>query len=278
MHIGKYSISNLPSIKFDGFYRVLACIPETSESIKEFPKFGSAMATTLDPSQWQEIDLEWYNLPILNQGMTSSCVGHGTCSGMEMCYKQSGRPLVPFTPFFAYGLINGGRDAGAQISDALKALMQYGICRLGDIPAGTMFQNQFPPTAFEIAKRFKLAQAYHCQTFEDICSAITLGFVCPLGLYVGNNFPNLDSEGVAPLPAGGGGGHCVLGMGLKKSAKYGWLIKIQNSWGSNFGKNGHCYLQRGHFNMMNPDAFAIQAIIDDPQDNTPADEVPIVPN
>lgn len=267
--IGKYSISNLPSVKFDGVYRVLACLPETPDSLLGFPRFGTEMHHKLTAAQLQEIDLEWYNAPILDQGMTSSCVGHGTCSGMEICYMQSGRTLVPFSPFFIYGLVNGGRDAGAQISDALRALMQYGVCRNSDIPAGAMFQNQFPTTAFEVAKGFKLIQAYHCQTFEDICAAISLGFVCPLGLYVGQNFPNLDSEGVAPLPAGGGGGHCVLGMGLKKSAKYGWLIKIQNSWGSRFGKNGHCYLQKGHFNMMNPDAFAVQSIIDSPQDGPP---------
>lgn len=278
--IGKLSISNLPSIKFDGVYRVLGCIPETLDSLNKFPKFGlgfGAAPGATDPSQWQEIDLEWYNAPILDQGMTSSCVGHGTCSGMEMCYMQSGRSLVPFTPFFVYGLINGGRDQGAQISDALTALMKYGICPMGGIPAGVMFQNQFPQTAFTAAVRFKLVQAYHCQNYEAVCSAISLGCVCPLGLYVGNNFANLDNEGVAPLPAGGGGGHCVLGMGLKKSAKYGWIIKVQNSWGKNFGMNGHCYLQKNHFNMMNTDAFAIQSVIDDPQDNSPTN-VPVVTN
>jgi hypothetical protein len=279
MHaIGKYSISNLPAVKFDGVYRVLACIPETEESVLGFPRFGTSMAAPLDPSQWREIDLEWYNAPILNQGSTSSCVGHGTCSGIEICYAQSGRQLIPFSPYFPYGLINGGRDAGAMISDGLKALMQYGICRMGDIPAGAMFQNQFPQTAFEIAKRFRLAQAYKCGSFEEICAAISLGFVCPLGIMVGSNFSNLDNEGVSPLPAGGGGGHCILGMGLKKSSKYGWLIKIQNSWGGTFGIKGHCYLQKNHFKVMNPDAFAIQSIIDDPQDNTPVDDVPVVTN
>jgi hypothetical protein len=277
--IGKFSISSLPSVKFDGVYRVLACLPETEGSVLQFPRFGTSMAAPLDPSQWREIDLEWYKTPISDQGATSSCVGHGTCAGMETCYAQSGRQLVKFTPYFPYGLINGGRDAGAMISDGLKALMQHGICRMGDIPAGAMFKNQFPQSAFEIAKRFRLAQAYHCGSFEEICAAITLGFVCPLGIFVGNNFSNLDNEGVAALPSGqGGGGHCILGMGLKKSSRYGWLIKIQNSWGVRFGMKGFCYLQKGHFQKMNPDAFAIQSIIDDPQDSNPVDDVPVANN
>jgi hypothetical protein len=276
--IGRFSISNLPSVKFDGVWRVLGCIPETEESKAQFPLFGDSIRANspLDQSQWQEIDLSWFAPPILDQGMTSSCVGHGSCSGMEMCWLQSGRSLVEFNPYFIYGLINNGRDAGAMISDALTALKQYGVCLKDDLKSGVMFKSQFPQSAFDNAKRFRLIQAYRCATFEEICSAITLGFVCPLGIYVGNNFPQLDGEGVAPLPAGGGGGHCILGVGLKKSSRYGWLIKIQNSWGMRFGMKGYCYIHKGHFSQMSPDAFAIQTVTDDPLDNTPQDEVPTV--
>jgi hypothetical protein len=275
--LGNFSISSLPAINQNGVWRVLGCLPETQESVSDFPKFGSQnFAAALDPSQFQEIDLDWYNIPRLDQGQTSSCVGHGGCTGMEYCWVQSGRPLNQFNPYFLYGLINGGRDAGAMISDALRALMGNGICQKDQLPAGVMFKNRFPATAFENAKRFKLIKAYKCDTFEEICSAITLGFVVPLGIMVGNNFPNVDNLGVAPLPNGGGGGHCILGMGLKKSARYGWLIKIHNSWGRSFGINGCCYIHKGHFASMNPDAFAIQSVMDDPADNTPDDEVPVV--
>lgn len=276
--IGKASVSNLPSVLFDGVYRVLGCIAETEESVKRFPRFGSMRtAAPIDPSQWQEIDLQWYNNPIWDQGMTSSCVGHGTTSGMQMCYMQSGRPLVEFNPYFVYGLVNNGRDAGAMISDALTALINHGTCPKADLQPGMMFRNQFPQKAFDDARRFKLSLAYKCGSFEDICSAISLGFVCPLGIYVDQGFSRLDSEGVAGTPSGmQGGGHCILGMGLKKSSRYGWLIKIQNSWGSRFGMNGFAYIHKGHFQRMNPDAFAIQSVIDDPQDSTPADNVPVV--
>lgn len=277
MNIGKFSINDFPSVKFDGFYRVLACIPENDTTRFSFPRFGVGMAAPLDPSQWREIDLQWYGNPIWDQAATSSCTGQGVNAGMQICYMQSGRPLVEFNPYFTYGLVNGGRDAGAMISDCLRATMQTGACPRKDLPSNVMFRQQFPPTAFAAASRFKLAQAYNCGTFEEICAAITLGFVCPLGIYVDDGFPNIDSEGVSPVPRSNrGGGHCILGMGLKKSSRYGWLIKIQNSWGSRFGIKGHSYIHKGHFQKMHPDAFAIQSIIDDPQDNTPQDDVPIV--
>lgn len=124
--------------------------------------------------------------------------------------------------------------------------------------------------------RYRLSMAFKCNSFDEICQAINLGFCCPLGIKVGDNFSNVDSEGVCPLYDRGGGGHCILGVGLKKHARYGWLIKIQNSWGTRFGINGFAYLRREHFNQMSPDAFAIQAAFDDPQDSTPDDEVPVV--
>jgi len=276
--IGKHSISNLPAIKHNGNYYVLGCLEETEDSVKDFPLFGSNFAAQLDPSQWQEIDLQWYKNPIWDQGGTSSCTGQSCNSGMQMCYMQSGRPLVPFNPYFTYGMVNDGQDAGAMISDCLRSLMNDGACPYNDLHRGMMFKNQFPQKAFIDAKRFRLQQAYKCSSFEAICSAISLGFVCPLGIYVGQNFSQLDSEGVAATPSRmDGGGHAILGMGLKKSNRYGWLIKIQNSWGD-FGMNGFAYIHKGHFQKMNPDAFAIQTIMDDPQDNTPTDEVPVVTN
>lgn len=277
MHIGKASISNLPAVPFDGVYRVLGMIPSTDESLEGFPEFGSMMAAPLDPRQWQDIDLQWYNLPVWDQHATSSCVGQGSTMGMQYCWKQQGKPFVEFNPYFVYGFINGGRDAGAMISDSLRKLINIGTCLKNDLRQGMMFENQFPRQAVENAKRFRLIQAYRCQTFEDICSAITLGFVVPLGIWVDQNFSRIDREGVSGVPSGNsGGGHCILGMGLKRSSRYGWLIKTQNSWGRKFGMNGFSYIHKGHFRRIRPDAFAIQTTSDDPMDNDPTDDVPVV--
>ena len=268
-------MADFPAIYFDGEWRVLAYIP--SDGNHDFPKFSSRVGFSGD-SELKEIDLSWFANRVMNQGSTSSCVGHGSVAGMEIAYKQLGNPSQQFSPFFTYALINGGSDNGAMISDALKALKKYGACPLDDMPKGAMYERQIPKKAYEQASRFKVSQAYQCDSFEEVCQAISVGFTVPLGIYVGNNFGDLDSDGVSPLPRGGGGGHCILGCGLKKTSKYGWVIKIQNSWGSNFGENGFCYIQKNHFKYMDPDAFAIQAIIDDPKDPFPQDNVPTVVN
>lgn len=278
MYLTAKSISDLPAIKVDGVYRVLGCKFSTPESVTDFPVFGASMANApLDPSQWQEMDLEFYKDTVKDQGMSSACVSFSTTSGMELCILQSGRKLVEFNPYFTYAWINGGRDAGSMISDALKSLMSHGICLKQDLPLKVLFQNNLTQESITNGGRFKLIQAYRCNTFEEICSAITLGFVVPLGIYVDQNFSKLDSEGVSGTPANSrsGGGHAIAGCGLKKSSRYGWLIKIFNSWGNSFGKNGYSYIHKGHFSIMQPDAFAIQSVTDDPLSNDP-NNVPIV--
>ena len=266
--IGRYSVSNLPSVWFDGSYRVLGCLPPPLAFYSMFPHFGA----TIPETSWVEIDLQHYNIPILDQGMTSSCVGQGCCAGMELSTVQSGRKLTEFNPYFVYGLINNGQDRGASISEAMMALQQKGICLKEDLPSGVMFKNQFPQKAFQNAMDWQLQQCFRCASYNSICSALSQGFCVPLGVMVGANFSQVDGEGVAPLPNGGGGGHCMLGMGLKKSTRYGWLIKIQNSWGTRFGMNGHCYLRKEHFDSQ-VDAFAIQVVED--AHNSP-DDPPVV--
>ena len=267
-------MANFPAIYFDGEWRVLSYIP--SDNNHDFPKYSSRVG--FSDATIKEIDLSWFANRIMNQGSTSSCVGHGSVAGMEIAWKQLGNPPQQFSPFFTYALINGGSDNGAMISDALKELKKYGACPLEDMPKGVMYERQVPKKAYEQASRFKISQAYQCNSFEEICHAISVGFTVPLGIYVGDNFSDIDKDGVSPLPRGGGGGHCILGCGVKNTAKYGWVIKIQNSWGSSFGENGFCYIQKNHFKYMDLDAFAIQATFDDPKDSFPQDDVPTVKN
>lgn len=257
--IGPLSVSNLPAIEVNGVWRVLGLIPSTEDSLVGFKNFGEEMRG-VGASELQEIDLSWRNNRVLDQGVTSSCAGHAACSGFENCYVQAGRNFKAFNPFFIYGLVNGGRDAGAMLSDVLRALTASGVCGQEDLPPNVMFKSQFPAAAFDVAKNYKVENAYHCRNFDEICHALSLGFYTVLGIMVGRDFGQLDSEGVAPVPRSPVGGHALLGVGLKKSSRYGWLIKIQNSWGGNWGMNGFAYLRREHFDLMPPDAFAVQSV------------------
>jgi len=265
---------SFPSIFFDGYYRVLSHTPSPDDGT---PIFGDHFKS-FDASTLKEIDLSWQGHRILNQKSTSSCVAHATTAGMEIIYKQRQNTQKDFNPFFHYALINGGQDDGAYISESMKALQQYGICETNAFPYDRVYyKSSLTKSACDNAARFKLDKAYRCTTFDEVCQALNLGFVVNIGILVGSNFTRVDSEGIAPLPNGGGGGHSMLACGLKRHNKYGWLIKLQNSWGSSFGQGGYCYTRKEHYECYSKlDCFAFQGVTEDPKDTDKTDDVPVV--
>lgn len=265
---------SFPSIFFDGYYRVLS--HKLSPLDTNIPHFANANFS--GSQELKEIDMSWQSNRILNQKNTSSCVAHATASGMEILYKQRQNISEQFNPFFMYALINNGSDDGAYISDAMDAAMKFGICETEAMQAEkVVYKNQLTKSAYDNAARFKLEKAYRCTTFDQVCQALNLGFVVNIGILVGNNFTKTDSEGIAPLPNGGGGGHSMLACGLKKHSKYGWLVKLQNSWGENFGLKGYCFVRKEHFDYYSRlDCFAFQGVIEDPKDPIVQDNVPVV--
>lgn len=251
----------LPYVESDGVPRVLACLPPRPGS-GGLPKW-SASQPTLPRSQWRAVSYARPDLPVLDQGPYGSCVGHGACSGFTLAWLLGGGTFHRLSSCFLYGLINGGRDAGAVVSDAMTTLEATGICLEDEVPEGMIYRSRFPVSAFDTARRFRLSMAYHCRTFDEIGSALQLGFIPVYGIQVGPDFGQLDEEGVAPV--GGRGGHCLFGRGMKLSRQGEWLIETQNSWGERFGLHGACYLREAHFGD-DCDAFAIQATCEDPQE------------
>jgi hypothetical protein len=240
----------------NGTWRALGCLPPHSD-FGGLPKFSSSQPT-IPRSEWKDFDLSGYDAPILNQGSHGSCVGHGAVTAFWRLWLMQNLPPQQFSACFTYGLINGGRDSGAVISDALTSMTNDGVGLLSDVPEGMVYRSQFPAAAFTNAKRFKVRAAHHCQNFDEICSALLLGFPVVYGVYVGGSFGNLDSEGVAPAWPNRVGNHCLSGKALKKLSSGDWGVRTQNSWGASWGQQGNCYLVERHFTGTDPDAFAIE--------------------
>jgi hypothetical protein len=258
-------VNQLPYVIHNGVRRVLACLPPVAKC--GLPKFSDKNAG-LTKAQWQEIDLSHFVFSIFDQGQTSSCVGQGTTKGIEVCINQTQSEKIGLNPYFTYGLVNGGHDKGAVISQALQALKKYGTCSQDAAPMHLLFPNQLSQVEYANAIKHKIVEAYQCVTFDDICAALSKGFPVPFGIYVGNNFDQVDRDLICPLPDGGGGGHCMLALGLKNHPRWGWIIKLVNSWGITFGDKGFAYIRQAHFDRR-VDAFAIEAITPDSNNEPP---------
>lgn len=243
-----------------GNMRVLACLSPHRNNA--FPKLSQQMSASAPP-QWQEIQIDQVcKLLLTNQGSQSSCVGHGTGTCWEAAWQMAGQvmPADPFSRTYVYSWVNGGQDAGAVISEAATALTLHGDCTIKEAPEGAIFRRQLAKDADQVASRYKPLIIMHCQTYDEICAAIAVGFPVVLGITVGRNFSNLDGFGLSPLPDVPLGGHCLAGLRLMNHPQFGWVVGAFNSWGK-WGVNGSglCYLRREHFDQQT-DAFAIQAV------------------
>lgn len=227
----------------------------------------SAVNPVIPRSQWKALDrrktMPWF----MDQDGAGSCVGNGATGGLRRARLLAGQTDVELSPGCLYAQINGGRDNGAVISDALTALQQTGTCTYATNGEKPYYTNQLPQNWQQEAARFKIQQAYHAESFDDIVSGLLLGFIPVYGIMVGNNFENFTSEGVAGA-SNGPGNHCMHADGLVQLASGQFGLDNVNSWGA-WGpwKNGRCVLVEQHFlGGDQPDAFLIQATINDPQD------------
>jgi hypothetical protein len=261
----------LEYVDFDGHPRVLACLPPR-------PNFGAmpsfADHVPLVPRQeWKPISRRnWFTF-ILDQNGFSSCVGNGGAGGLRRARLLSGMTDVELSAAFLYSLINGGRDAGAIISDALTALLQSGTCLASQCPESQIYgppRNSSARTeAIQTAKRFRILKAYHANSFDEAMSGLQLDYIWVGGIYVAGDFAHLDSNGIAPAHPNRYGNHCVHGDGCYQSGGR-WILDGVNSWGLRFGQDGRMGLVDEHFQEPGgSDSFLIQAAIEDPMDPNP---------
>lgn len=256
---------------FDGIdERFLGALPpriQNGKVLYNAPRLESAVEL-IPRSKWVEFKNTLKSIPILDQNGHGSCVGHASASAVMKCRAKQGMTFQLLSPCFVYALGNGGRDAGMVISDAADILRQYGICLESEFPEGNIYKSQIPDQAYETAKsRFLALDIYQCNSFDEIGTALQLGWDVVYGITVGSQFDNLDRDGV-PGFGGARGGHALADAeSMIIGSKGNWLIPTRNSWTRKWGLDGFCNLSEDHFSRSGYiDAYAIRVMKTDPKE------------
>lgn len=249
----------------DGQPRILGCLPPR-EDFGGLPKFRSALPT-IPRSEWKEFTFAGHAVPILNQGQTGSCVGHAAVEAFWRQWLIQNLPIPGsgFSACWTYAQINGGFDGGAVISDAMTSLIDDGVALLSDVPEGMIFKRRISNYASvsATARRYKAKAAYHCETFDDIGSALQQGLMVVYAVRAGGSWDVDPNTGIVQFIRGAGN-HAQHGRGMKKINGL-WYIDDQNSWGDTWGIDGCCYVGEKHIANSGQDAFALQFDTPDPQ-------------
>lgn len=213
--------------------------PLTSSPSHLSQVFGDVgKAKLIRQEDWQPTTLQAFCPPIKNQNGIGACCAFDTVTNIEIARAWAGLPYVELSPGDLYRVVSGGTDRGSLPEDNLRRCMEVGV-----LTAATCSPLEWRRNMGQDSERakYRILEAYWCPTFAHAASALQQGFSINANVWWYGNDP-IDASGWHKNAGSGGrGGHSVCGMALVNRNGL-WGIKIQNSWGKQFGVEGYSIL------------------------------------
>jgi hypothetical protein len=229
--------------------RKLGLLPPTENCrlLRAAARSLKSITTIIPRSQWTECDYVT-GTPAelrLDQKQFGQCVA-GSCAGANalMRFIRTGKITIASMAWI-YDRINGSRDNGAVIADALEVMVSTGAPTVDKYPINPQFRGAPPMPAGAVI--LKEDEAIAIDTPDDVMTAmIVLGGLPQVGINVTQNFENFTSDGVAwgGRAPGGQANHSVFLAGAKH-IRGAWCPRLVNDWNHTqwgpFG-DGTCYI------------------------------------
>jgi hypothetical protein len=214
------------------------------------------------PSQ---VDLRPYCSRVEDQGALGSCTANAAVGALEYHLKRRQGRSVDLSRMFVY--YNTRRvmgqvavDSGAQIREAMAAVLAYGACPEEIWPYDpARFTAEPPPQAYSEALKYEGIQYARLAKGDGILHALAQGFP----VVFGGSFPRccydeLKDGWIMPLPTREqveekirqGGGHAMLIVGYDKHDQ---MYLVRNSWGESWGRDGYCRMPFGVADLCSMD-------------------------
>jgi C1A family cysteine protease len=237
-----------------------------------------------------------YLPPIYNQGKLGSCTSNALIGAFCFDDVQKYDPVDGIERFDGSRLfhyynerkMDGDiyQDGGSTITQGIKALEKYGVCRESLWPYNDD-NEQFEVTPTDeaygnalhhrIVKTNKLNEMHSRnieQTEKGMKNCLLAGFPFCLGIAIYESFENEDvaKEGFVPMPDTRSeemlGGHAIMCVGYNDDEidadgnKGCWIMR--NSWGEDWGDNGYFYLPYKYLlkKSLTSDLWQIRCVTD----------------
>lgn len=201
----------------------------------------------------ESTDLRPKMSPIYDQGQLGSCTANAVGAVFEFDRVRQGLPKwdTPSRLFIYYNerVLEGtvSYDSGAEMRDAIKAVVKYGACPETDWDYNIdLFAVKPPQQCYTTAlKNQGLTYSAVQQSLCQIQSVLASGFPLIIGFNVPESFESqqVADTGVVPMPQPNEsilGGHAVVVVGYDNAQR---RFLMRNSWGTGWGDPKH----PGHF-------------------------------
>ena len=193
--------------------------------------------------------------PVKDQGDINSCVAHSCALIKEIQeFYDTGKKLE-FSVGWIYGYRTSGQYMGESMSptDALKTLIDYGDVVKSVFPENLEYDDiqglidKRKATCIQKAKPFVIKAYARVTSAMNVKTAIYNNH-SPVMIVVDiyENFYNIPKTGIVPNRQGScDGGHAMVIIGWTKINNQEYYV-VQNSWGTNWGDKGLCYIKPGN--------------------------------
>ncbi len=184
-----------------------------------------------------------------DQGRLGSCVANATQGALSFMENKEdaafGPPASRLFIYWCCRVLEGttASDAGAEIRDGVKSVVQKGFCPEPEWPYDiARFATQPPAQCFTDARKDRVTRYLRVsQSQAGLMGCLAAGWPVVFGFTVYESFETdvVAQTGVVPMPAPGEqvlGGHAVLLVGYDLAAQ---RFLVRNSWGTNWGMSGY---------------------------------------
>jgi hypothetical protein len=214
------------------------------------------------------VDLRKYCTPIADQGQTGRCSAfawtHATEMSRNILNEESPR-LSPNFTMLEFQRLQGdardyqyayqGGDGTAAGPEPGELLAEHGTCRQelwpDDRPTPAVREEQLQADA----ERYRLQATPWPIAVDDVRKVLSAGCPVHVSMNTGTAFSGVGRDGVfnaAEGPSGRHGRHAMLIVGY-----VGNFFTLKNSWGTDWGDQGYCYVPKNVLAASEPEFVAV---------------------
>ncbi len=214
------------------------------------------------------VDLRKYCTPIADQGQTGRCSAFAWTHATEMSRNILNAAPVRLSPNYTmleiqryqgdardYQYAYEGGDGTAAGPEPGELLAEHGTCRQelwpDDHPTPTVREEQLQADA----ERYRLQATPWPIAVEDVRKVLSAGCPVHVSMNTGRAFSGVGRDGVfnaAEACSGRHGRHAMLIVGY-----VGNFFTLKNSWGTDWGDQGYCYVPRNVLAASDPEFVAV---------------------
>ncbi len=197
--------------------------------------------------------------PISNQGRLSSCVANAVADALEIQLGvQDPTSVVQLSRLHLYYNARSythttDRDEGTEISSAIDSLRTLGVCLEATWPyvEANVFA-QPPLRAYKEGLDNKVLEAYRVaggpqERCDGVEAAVRANHAIVFATAVDNAYEGYNGGNKVWMPPSSWAGyHAQIITGVRRNANGGREFLVRNSWGANWGQNGHIWIDESY--------------------------------